>query len=269
MLIHISSPAGAVLLRHQRSHILAIPSPLDLEVADDVAVNEERIFHDSLRGDRGGFDYRGLAPSAFPLGGVAKRTSDLVFALCALVLFIPLLGLVSAVIAVFDGTPVLYRHPRVGYGRRTFLCLKFRTMIPDGDEILKRHLQSSQSAAREWAKTRKLKNDPRVTLAGGVLRKFSLDELPQLINVLRGEMSVVGPRPIVADEVAMYGSDARYYFMARPGLTGPWQVGGRSDERYEDRVALDRAYIENWSLWKDMVIIIRTVPAMLRAKGSY
>ena len=217
----------------------------------------------------GSFDYRRSPRLAPPVGGVAKRIIDLIFASCALILFLPLFALVSATILLFDGGPVLYRHRRIGFGQRPFLCLKFRTMAADGDELLRRHLQSSRSAAREWAETRKLKNDPRVTAVGGVLRKFSLDELPQLINVLRGEMSIVGPRPIVADEVTIYGPDARYYFMARPGLTGPWQVGGRSDERYENRVALDRAYVQNWLLWKDISIILKTVPILLKSKGSY
>lgn len=204
-----------------------------------------------------------------PLGGIVKRIVDLAIAACALILFLPLSALVAAMVFFFEGKPVLYRHPRVGYARRPFLCLKFRTMVANADEILGHHLQSSPSAAQEWAETRKLKNDPRITPVGSVLRKLSLDELPQLINVLRGEMSIVGPRPIVADEVAMYGADAHYYFMARPGLTGPWQVGGRNDERYDDRVALDRAYVENWSLRKDISIIFKTVPVVLNSKGSY
>lgn len=206
---------------------------------------------------------------SFPLGGAGKRAIDLVIASLALIPFLPLFGLVALVVALFEGTPVLYRHPRVGYARRPFLCLKFRTMVANGDEVLRRYLQASPEAAGEWAKTRKLKNDPRVTVVGSVLRKLSLDELPQLINVLRGDMSIVGPRPIVADEVVMYGADVHYYFMARPGLTGPWQVGGRSDERYEDRIALDRAYVENWSLWKDVSIMLKTVPAVVNSRGSY
>jgi exopolysaccharide production protein ExoY len=114
-----------------------------------------------------------------------------------------------------------------------------------------------------------VRNDARVTRVGSVLRRTNLDELPQLINVLRGEMSIVGPRPIVADEITMYGADAHYYFMTRPGLTGPWQVGGRNDQRYEDRIALDRAYVENWSLRKDINIIFKTMPVVLNSKGSY
>jgi exopolysaccharide production protein ExoY len=200
---------------------------------------------------------------------VAKRIFDVVVALCALILFLPLFALMSGTIVLLDGAPVLYRHPRVGHGQRPFVCLKFRTMVTNGEKVLKCHLQSSSSAAQEWLETRKLKKDPRITVVGGVLRKFSLDELPQLFNVIRGDMSIVGPRPIVADEVRMYGTDARYYFMARPGLTGLWQVSGRSNESYANRVALDRDYVEHWSFWKDILLIIRTVPVLLSAKGSY
>jgi exopolysaccharide production protein ExoY len=240
--------------------------PIMLEINE---INERGNLDTDWRSDRDSVAYRGSPSRVSPLGGVAKRIIDLVFASCALIPFFLLFGLVSATIVLFDGAPILFRHPRIGYGQRPFLCLKFRTMVPDGDEVLRRHLQSSPSAAQEWRETRKLKNDPRVTMVGGVLRKLSLDEFPQLINVLRGDMSVVGPRPIVADEVTMYGADARYYFMARPGLTGPWQVGGRNDEKYEDRVALDRAYVQNWSLWEDISIILKTVPALLNSKGSY
>jgi exopolysaccharide production protein ExoY len=225
--------------------------------------------HNDWRSDREGFLPRDFLLRSPPLGGLPKRIIDLVIASIALILFLPLLGLTVIAIISLDGAPVLFRHPRVGYRRRPFLCLKFRTMVTNGDEMLKRHLQSSPAAAKEWTESRKLKTDPRVTVVGGVLRKLSLDELPQLINVLRGEMSIVGPRPIVADEVIMYGPNANYYFMARPGLTGPWQVGGRSNEKYEDRIALDRAYVENWSLWKDISIMLKTVPALLNPKGSY
>ncbi len=219
--------------------------------------------------DSDNFIYRRSRLRPSPVGGASKRVFDLVIASLALFPFLILFVLVAATIFFLEGTPVLYRHPRVGYGRRPFLCLKFRTMVRDSDEVLRRHLQSSPSAAREWADTRKLKEDPRVTPVGSVLRKLSLDEFPQLINVIRGEMSLVGPRPIVAEEVPMYGADAHYYFTARPGLTGPWQIGGRNDESYEDRVALDRGYVENWSLWKDVFIVLKTVPVVLNSKGSY
>ena len=121
----------------------------------------------------------------------------------------------------------------------------------------------------EWTTTRKLKNDPRITRVGTVLRKLSLDELPQLVNVLRGEMSLVGPRPVVDDELALYGRSAGYYLKARPGLTGLWQISGRNDVSYDARVAFDREYVENWSLSSDVWIIVRTVPAVCAQQGSY
>jgi exopolysaccharide production protein ExoY len=225
--------------------------------------------HNDWPRDREAFLPRDFLLRSFPLGGIAKRIIDLVIASCALILFLPLFGLVTIVILSFDGAPVFYSHSRIGYRRRQFFCLKFRTMVANGDEVLRHHLQSSPAATKEWAESRKLKIDPRVTAVGGVLRKLSLDELPQLINVLRGDMSIVGPRPIVTEEVIRYGPNANYYFMARPGLTGPWQVRGRSDETYEARIALDRAYVENWSLRKDIWIMLKTVPAILNPKGSY
>ena len=204
-----------------------------------------------------------------PIGGMLKRTLDIVIALGALITLFPLFGLVACLVKASDGGPIFYRHTRLGHGRRTFPCLKFRTMVPNGDEVLAEHLRQSRAAAEEWAATRKLKSDPRITTVGATLRKLSVDELPQLVNVLRGEMSIVGPRPIVSDEISMYGDDIRYYFSARPGLTGPWQVNGRSDLPYERRVMLDRVYVENWSLWADLQIALKTIPALLAARDAY
>ena len=204
-----------------------------------------------------------------PIGGIPKRTLDIVIALGALVTLFPLLGLVACLVKASDGGPIFYRHTRLGHGRRTFPCLKFRTMVPNGDEVLAEHLRGSRAAAEEWAATRKLKSDPRITAVGATLRRLSVDELPQLVNVLRGEMSIVGPRPIVSDEIPMYGDDIRFYFSARPGLTGPWQVNGRSDLPYDRRVMLERVYVENWSLWADLQIVVKTIPALLAARAAY
>jgi exopolysaccharide production protein ExoY len=204
-----------------------------------------------------------------PTGGAIKRTLDISMALSALVGLSPLFILTALLIKVTDRGPIFYRHIRLGHGRRSFACFKFRTMMANADEVLEQHLRSSPDAAAEWASSRKLKNDPRVTSVGAVLRKLSIDELPQLINVLRGEMSMVGPRPIVFDEVPLYGTDIDFYFSARPGLTGVWQVSGRSDAAYSRRVALDRRYVENWSLWTDLVVVIKTVPAVLTARNAY
>jgi exopolysaccharide production protein ExoY len=206
------------------------------------------------------------APTAGPRGGVggtAKRSMDVILALVALLLLLPLMLIVAAVIRVTMGSPVVFAHRRVGRGGASFNCYKFRTMIADADAVLQRHIAADPGAAEEWSATRKLRNDPRVTPLGRALRKSSLDELPQLFNVLRGEMSCVGPRPIVREELAHYGPHAAAYLSARPGLTGSWQVSGRSSLSYEARVALDHDYVSNWSLWRDVVIILRTIPAVM------
>lgn len=208
-------------------------------------------------------------PSRRLVGGVSKRTFDVCFALAALIALSPLFVLVALAIKLGDGGPAFYRHRRVGANGVLFDCFKFRTMRQDGDAVLKLHLASDAGAAREWAQTRKLKNDPRITSIGQVLRKSSLDELPQLFNILYGSMSVVGPRPVVKDEITLYGADAVRYFETRPGLTGAWQVSGRSDVSYDERVRLDRSYVESWTFLADILIIVRTVPAVFMSRGSY
>ncbi|NJO53418.1 MAG: sugar transferase [Bacteroidales bacterium] len=205
----------------------------------------------------------------YPVGGRIKRLLDVTIAFSTLILLFPLFLLTALLIKLIDGGPVIFAHSRIGYNARPFLCLKFRTMVRNSEETLRWHLAQSNEAAHEWATTRKLKRDPRVTALGSLLRSVSFDEFPQLINVLRGEMSIVGPRPIVAKEVEMYGNDAAHYFRARPGLTGPWQISGRSDVSYQTRVMLDRNYVENWSLWRDLLIIFRTFHVVALAKGSY
>ena len=156
--------------------------------------------------------------------------------------------LVAAAIWLFTGGPVVFAHKRIGYRGRAFVCYKFRTMAGNAQELLEKHLAENPEAAREWQATRKLSNDPRTTALGRFLRKSSLDELPQLLNVLNGDMSLVGPRPIVPDELTHYGRSARAYLCARPGITGMWQTNGRSSVSYRARVACDRFYARHWSL---------------------
>jgi exopolysaccharide production protein ExoY len=204
-----------------------------------------------------------------PIGGWSKRCLDVTCSVIALVLFSPLFLMISLLVKLSDGGPVFFRHQRVGCRSRLFPCYKFRTMRVDADAVLKRHLLASPHAAREWSETRKLKSDPRITGVGVVLRQLSLDELPQLINIVRGEMSIVGPRPVVSDELQMYGPHAPFYLRARPGLTGAWQVSGRNDVSYDSRVTLDRSYVENWSLWIDILIILKTIPAVISRRGTY
>lgn len=204
-----------------------------------------------------------------PVGGISKRSFDILVALAALVLLSPIFVLIMALVKYSDGGSVFYGHRRIGYNGSTFRCLKFRTMAENGDAILQKYLEQNPAAYEEWRRTRKLQYDPRVTIVGTVLRKLSLDELPQLINIIRGEMSLVGPRPVVEDELELYEAAAIYYLQTRPGLTGLWQVSGRNDVSYETRVAFDTHYVRNWSLASDLVIVARTIPAVCLSRGSY
>ena len=197
------------------------------------------------------------------------RCMDLLIATLALILVAPLLAVVACLVALECSGPVLFRHARIGRGGQTFQVLKFRTMHVDGDAILRDHLFENEAARQEWALDRKLRRDPRVSQLGSLLRKSSLDELPQLVNVLRGEMSIVGPRPIVAAEVQRYGSFFRAYCSVRPGITGVWQVSGRNDISYRRRVAMDALYARKKSVLFDLQLIAATIPAVLSRRGSY
>ncbi len=199
----------------------------------------------------------------------AKRGLDLAAALGMLLLCLPVFLAVAVCVAV-DRGPVFYAHERVGRGGRRFGCLKFRSMVPEADARLAALLAADPAARTEWAARRKLRRDPRVTWIGRFLRASSLDELPQLINVLRGEMSLVGPRPVLAAELAAhYGAAAEHYQSVRPGITGLWQVSGRSDTSYATRVALDVRYATNPSLLTDLRILLRTPAAVLLRRGAY
>jgi exopolysaccharide production protein ExoY len=202
------------------------------------------------------------------VGAAAKRGLDLSLALLALLILTPLLVALCILVRSSDRGPALFRQTRVGRGGKRFTCYKFRSMVMNAEGVLADHLRSHPEAAREWQETQKLTNDPRITPVGQFLRKTSLDELPQLFNIIAGDMSLVGPRPIVPAECARYGEQLQYYFAVRPGLTGLWQVSGRSDCSYAERVALDVAYAREWSFSRDVVIIVRTVPAVLAQRGS-
>jgi Undecaprenyl-phosphate galactose phosphotransferase WbaP len=179
-------------------------------------------------------------------------------------------GLLIALAIVIDSRgPVFFAHRRVGEGRRSFRLWKFRSMVRDADALLERYLRRRPERASEWERAHKLKDDPRVTRVGRFLRKTSLDELPQLWNVLRGEMSMVGPRPIVAAEIAKYGPGFGLYSQVLPGLTGLWQVSGRNDTHYSRRVELDCHYIRNWSAARDLEILIKTAGVIVRGRGAY
>ena len=198
----------------------------------------------------------------------AKRAFDLVLSASALAaLFIPMIAI--GLLVKLDGGPAIYGHRRVGEGGRMFDCLKFRSMKADSERQLADLLETDAAAREEWETTRKLRNDPRVTRIGRFLRKTGLDELPQFVNVLIGDMSLVGPRPVTLAEMEQYGSEAERYKRVRPGITGLWQVSGRSDTTYAQRVSLDAWYVANWSPWHDIVIILKTVPAVLFRRGAY
>jgi exopolysaccharide production protein ExoY len=203
-----------------------------------------------------------------PLGGTAKRAFDILLACVVLLIAGPLLLLLAAIIKLTTGGPAIFAHERVGYGGRAFPCFKLCTMVPNGNEVLQAHFAGHPEALREWSATQKLRQDPRVTRLGQILRRSSLDELPQLINVLRGEMSCVGPRPIVAAELERYGPEIDAYLSARPGMTGAWQVGGRSRVDYAQRVAMDTLYVRTWTFTGDLVILLKTIPVTASFDGS-
>lgn len=199
-----------------------------------------------------------------PLYGALNRTVAAVL----LLLLAPLMLLVAWRIRREDGGPVLFAHWRVGRHGRLFRCLKFRTMVQRADEVLGELLLADPEAMAEWQRDRKLRRDPRVLRVGRFLRTTSLDELPQLFNVLRGEMNLVGPRPVTVQEIPRYGDCKRHYFAVKPGITGLWQVSGRNNLSYEQRVALDARYVEERSPWGDLRILMRTAVVLVTRDGA-
>ena len=197
-----------------------------------------------------------------------KRAFDVVVSLVLLTLLVLFFVYLHFKITA-DGGPLIYGHTRVGRNGLPFQCMKFRTMVVNSAEVLAELLASDPVARAEWEKDFKLKNDPRVNRFGSFLRRSSIDELPQLWNVLRGEMSLVGPRPVVQAELERYQDDVAYYLMSRPGMTGLWQVSGRNDVDYGTRVYFDAWYVKNWSLWTDLVILFKTVAVVLKRAGAY
>ena len=197
-----------------------------------------------------------------------KRATDIILASAALIFLLPVLVPIACVIKLSDGGPALYFQKRIGRGGRVFDCLKFRTMVVDAQQRLDQLLDSDPIAKAEWETSRKLRNDPRITVFGNFLRKSSLDELPQLLNIIRGDMSIVGPRPMLTCEVDMYGDHFDLYCSIRPGLTGPWQVSGRSNLSYDTRVEYTVQYVREWTYLNDFVIIARTIPAVLNSRGA-
>jgi Undecaprenyl-phosphate galactose phosphotransferase WbaP len=181
----------------------------------------------------------------------------------------PLILLIAMLIKLESRGPVLYSQLRIGRDEDHFKVWKFRSMVVNADEVLAGYLNERPDLREEWANRRKLKKDPRMTRVGRFLRRTSLDELPQLWNVINGDMSLVGPRPIVAEEIGAYNHDFGLYVQVLPGITGLWQVSGRNDTTYQDRVALDTYYVRNWSPWLDVYILARTVKVVLGRRGAY
>ncbi|HIH6649315.1 TPA: undecaprenyl-phosphate galactose phosphotransferase WbaP, partial [Klebsiella michiganensis] len=193
---------------------------------------------------------------------ILKRIFDLAGSITIIIALSPILLYISRKVKK-DGGPAIYGHERIGKDGKPFKCLKFRSMVINSKEVLENLLANDAAAKKEWDATFKLKNDPRITKIGGFLRRTSLDELPQLFNVLKGEMSLVGPRPIITAELERYNDEVDYYLLSKPGMTGLWQVSGRSDVDYETRVYLDAWYVKNWSMWNDIAILFKTVAVVL------
>jgi Undecaprenyl-phosphate galactose phosphotransferase WbaP len=204
-----------------------------------------------------------------PSRQLIKRIIDLTLTIGGLILLAPVMVAVALAIKIDSRGPVFYGQRRIGRGGREFRAWKFRSMISSADAVLKKYLEENPALRDEWDRSHKLKDDPRVTALGRFIRRTSLDELPQLWNVIRGEMSLVGPRPIVKDEIRHYGLDFETYTYVQGGLTGLWQVSGRSETSYEQRVSFDRFYVQNWSVWLDLCILFRTIGTVLSRAGAF
>lgn len=198
-----------------------------------------------------------------------KFIFDMAVTAIGTVLISPIFLALCICVAIDNKGKVIFAHERVGRNGKLFSCYKFQTMVPNAAQALEKYLKQNPKAKREWQRNFKLVHDPRVTRLGAILRRTSLDELPQIFNVLKGDMSLVGPRPVVKEELAKYGDNQKEYLMVRPGITGMWQASGRSDTTYEERVAMDTWYVRNWSLWIDLKYLIRTLFCVLNKRGAY
>jgi undecaprenyl-phosphate galactose phosphotransferase len=203
-----------------------------------------------------------------PAANRVKRLIDVILCFLALPVLL-VIGIPIALLIMLDGGNPFFAQARIGRDGNRFHCFKFRTMVPNAERKLQHILERDPAARAEWERDFKLKNDPRVTWIGRILRKTSLDELPQFLNVLAGEMSIVGPRPVTRDELNFYGDNAQLYLACTPGITGLWQVSGRNDVSYANRVALDVRYVLTWTPMQDVKIMFLTLPAMLSRRGAY
>ena len=204
------------------------------------------------------------------IGNLAKNVFDFSLTAVGTICISPLLVYIAYRIKKEDPGPIFFAHERIGKNGKPFPCYKFRSMVTNSQEMLQQYLTENPAAKEEWEQEFKLKNDPRVTPIGKVLRRTSLDELPQIFNVLQGEMSLVGPRPVIQEELdKYYGETAKLYCTVKPGITGLWQVSGRSDTTYDERVAMDESYINNRSFLGDIVILWKTIGVVALKKGAY
>lgn len=206
---------------------------------------------------------------ARPGNRIIKTIFDYVLTITGTIAISPILLFIAGWIYKDSPGPIIFKHKRIGKNGKEFNCYKFRSMCVDAKEKLEELLKNDPEAKAEWEKYFKLKSDPRITKSGAFLRKTSLDELPQIFNVLKGEMSLVGPRPVIREELPRYGEYRRDYLMVKPGITGMWQVSGRSDTGYKERVQLDSWYVRNWSVWLDLMLLWRTMKIVIKCKGAY
>lgn len=229
-----------------------------------------RIEHLLPQDDMSTLELAALEESSVPLSleYALKRALDIVGSLLLAVVFSPLIVVILLSMARSGASPI-FRHKRVGLNGEIFECLKFRTMVPHAEQVLRELLRNNPDLREEWSRSHKLSNDPRVTRLGRFLRSTSLDELPQLWNVMRGEMSLVGPRPVTREELLRYGRNMVLYMMVKPGITGLWQVSGRSETEYRRRVAIDVCYVRNQSFLLDLWILLKTTAVVLGRRGAY
>jgi Undecaprenyl-phosphate galactose phosphotransferase WbaP len=204
-----------------------------------------------------------------PSSRVMKRFFDLSFAVAVALPVAVVVAIFALLVKSADGGPMFYANERIGMGGKKFKAWKLRSMVTDGDEVLKQYLAANPEEAAHWRAKQKLTVDPRLTRIGRLIRKTSIDELPQFWNVLVGEMSIVGPRPVLANQISMYGPSFELYKQVRPGITGLWQVSGRNHLTFSERVRLDKYVIQNWSVWLDLYILARTARVLVSADGAY
>lgn len=276
--------AGAICLEQQVCYaIVAIPDLRGPQVASFLRANLQCYKHVLVVPDC--FGMSSLWVSAKDFGGVlgleishtlvhsgprlVKRAFDLLIGVSLLMVSLPLLALIYAWIKIASPGPVIYGQPRVGRDGRLFTAWKFRSMVVNADDVLEGYLAKHPEMRQEWDRSQKLRRDPRITTVGRILRKTSLDELPQIWNVICGEMSLVGPRPIMVNQIRMYGDQMDLYHKVRPGITGMWQISGRNHTSFQDRVGHDEYYIQNWSIWLDLYILGRTAKTVLFTEGAY